>query len=425
MAKVKMKVLSIVLLSFSAMALGCGGYPRTSEGQAGYFADAARKAIEQGNALDAGQNIDQALERQTGNARIKELFSSYSQGREFYWAYLERMINDTSSGIQSVLVLNKLDLVKTFRIFTDEQVNGLVAKLNKKVAEGNLSGSIPFTNMHHVKRFPVLTSSDHQKIIANRWIYILQQNNSSERQVKDLMQYVQANGIGSDEGKRIESLLPTLNIRRDELDVVAVNFPNFVAARKDALTLRVFLQTRGGDRLLKEDLLPAFRNEIKGIEWVTSPGPNTLTLTIERVRHNEKTIPEQAQTITYSQYQVDAFKAALLMPDNASYLYDVISGGAEIEYGYVLTAEKEGKPVFEEIVRGKAEEKYQRCQNARIQNVFGGVSSARFEANDDMRQRCSGTTATVSIENVRENIYVQLARTALKVPSISAVHNLN
>lgn len=150
-----------------------------------------------------------------------------------------------------------------------------------------------------------------------------------------------------------------------------------------------------------------------------------LTLTIERVRHNEKMIPEKAQTITYSQYQVDAFKAALLMPNNASYLYEVISGGAEIEYGYVLTAEEEGKPVYEEIVRGKAEERYQRCQNARVQNVFGGVSSAGFEANDDMKQRCSGAATTVSIENLRENIYANLAKAALKVPSIKAVHNLN
>lgn len=271
-----MKVLSLVLLSFSAIALGCGGYPRTSEGQAGYYVDAARKAIEQGNALDAGQHIDEALERQTGNVRVKELFSSYPQGREYYRAYLEKTVNAASYSTQAVIALDKLDLVKTSRIFTEEEVKDLFDKLNRKVAEGNISGSIPFADKNHVKRFPVLTSPDHQKIIANRWIYTLQQNNSSERQVKDLMQYVQANGIGSDEGKRIESLLQTLNIRRNELDVVAVNFPNFVAARKDAMTLRVFLQTRGGDRLLKEDLLPAFRNEIKGIEWVASRSPNTI-----------------------------------------------------------------------------------------------------------------------------------------------------
>jgi hypothetical protein len=173
-----------------------------------------------------------------------------------------------------------------------------------------------------------------------------------------------------------------------------------------------------------EDLLQTFRTQIRGVEWVTALGEKITTLTIERVRYEERTLPERSQTITYAAHEVNLVSAVLLMPRNASYIYEVISGGAEIEYGYVITAVVDNKTVHDEIVRGKVGGEYQRCQNQRIQNVFGGVSPAGFEANDDMRHRCSGPNSN-SIDELRSQVLLRLAEGVLKVPSIKAVHDLN
>lgn len=228
----------------------------------------------------------------------------------------------------------------------------------------------------------------------------------------------------SPEGQKIESLLPSMNIRRDELDAVATIFPAFAAVRKKELTARVFLQIKNGDRLLMDDLLQKCRAKVRGVEWVSEPGPRITTLTIERVRHDESVLPERPQTIMYDQTDVNLAAAVLLMPRGSSYLYEVITGGTEIEYGYVVTALLDGKAIYDEVIRGKVGGEYRRCQNGRIHNVFGGVSSAWFIANDDMARRCSGPSS-VSIEGLRSEILSKLVESVLKVPPIKLVHDLN
>lgn len=171
-------------------------------------------------------------------------------------------------------------------------------------------------------------------------------------------------------------------------------------------------------------LRQTLRGRVHGVEWVPAAGPKTTTVVIERVRNDEKTLPERSQTITYAQGEVNLLSAALLMPRNASYLYEVVSGGAEIEYGYVVSAITDGKTIYDEVIRGKVGGEYRRCQNARIQNVFGGVTSAGFVANDDMQQRCSGPSSA-SMEDLRNDVFSKIVDGVLKVPPIKVAHELN
>ena len=420
-----MKFLAITtILSLSAFLSACATYPQSREDQATYHASEARSAISKGDSTNAANQIDVALTRPTGDAKIKELFASYPKGRDYYLAYLEKSIVEVSSAYQAAAAFEKLSTVKSAGILPEDQVRELFTKLMKVVTDGNTSGSVPFDLGDKIDLFPELKSPAHQQIIVNRSIKNLQGNGSGSRPVSALVEYVQRIGIDSVEGKRIESLLPSMNIRRDELDAVAKVFPKFAAARKEEITARVFLQVKNGDRLLSEDLLQTLRSRVRGVEWVPSVGPKITTLVIERLRNDEKTLPERSQTITYAQHEVNLLSAALLMPRNASYLYEVVSGGAEIEYGYVVSAVADGKTIYDEVIRGKVGGEYRRCQNARIQNVFGGVSSAGFVANDDMQQRCAGPSSA-SIDELRKEIFSKVVDGVLKVPPIKVAHELN
>lgn len=420
-----MKFLAIAtILSLSAFLSACATYPQSREDQATYHASEARSAISKGDSTNAANQIDVALTRPTGDAKIKELFASYPKGRDYYLAYLEKSIVEVSSAYQAAAAFEKLSTVKSAGILPEDQVRELFTKLMKVVTDGNTTGSVPFDLGDKIDLFPELKSPAHQQIIVNRSIKNLQGNGSGSRPVSALVEYVQRIGIDSVEGKRIESLLPSMNIRRDELDAVAKVFPKFAAARKEEITARVFLQVNNGDRLLSEDLLQTLRSRVRGVEWVPSVGPKITTLVIERLRNDEKTLPERSQTITYAQHEVNLLSAALLMPRNASYLYEVVSGGAEIEYGYVVSAVADGKTIYDEVIRGKVGGEYRRCQNARIQNVFGGVSSAGFVANDDMQQRCAGPSSA-SIDELRKEIFSKVVDGVLKVPPIKVAHELN
>ena len=420
-----MKFLAITtILSLSAFLSACATYPQSREDQATYHASEARSAISKGDSTNAANQIDVALTRPTGDAKIKELFASYPKGRDYYLAYLEKSIVEVSSAYQAAAAFEKLSTVKSAGILPEDQVRELFTKLMKVVTDGNTTGSVPFDLGDKIDLFPELKSPAHQQIIVNRSIKNLQGNGSGSRPVSALVEYVQRIGIDSVEGKRIESLLPSMNIRRDELDAVAKVFPKFAAARKEEITARVFLQVKNGDRLLSEDLLQTLRSRVRGVEWVPSVGPKITTLVIERLRNDEKTLPERSQTITYAQHEVNLLSAALLMPRKASYLYEVVSGGAEIEYGYVVSAVADGKTIYDEVIRGKVGGEYRRCQNARIQNVFGGVSSAGFVANDDMQQRCAGPSSA-SIDELRKEIFSKVVDGVLKVPPIKVAHELN
>ncbi|WP_220456159.1 hypothetical protein, partial [Cupriavidus necator] len=70
-----------------------------------------------------------------------------------------------------------------------------------------------------------------------------------------------------------------------------------------------------------------------------------------------------------------------------------------------------------DLVRGTLNRTYSTCANSRIVNVFGGISSADFIANDNMRADCSGTPVEVS--EVRKEVEVLLLDAIAKQPMLS------
>jgi hypothetical protein len=115
--------------------------------------------------------------------------------------------------------------------------------------------------------------------------------------------------------------------------------------RKDwhRLPFRIYI-FQNADRLLSDDISSLLKKRLKGVQWVSTPDANTLTINIERIRNNESVLTEKVQTITYGFFDVNIIYASLYMPKNASYLYDVVTGGAKIDIdGYEVTAFKGNK----------------------------------------------------------------------------------
>jgi hypothetical protein len=423
----KLHVHSVILI-ISIFISGCVTYPKSQEDQATYHANRAKIALSKGDSNEAASQIYATLNRSVGDVKIKELFRSHPKAKDYYFEYLEKLIseieNTYSKPYQAAQVFASLSKTKSSDILSEDQMRDLFSKLTAVVTNGNISGTVPFYLGDNIDAFPELRSFNHQQIIANRSIQGLQEKGSAHRPIAALMLYVTGVGIDSDEGKRIEALLPTMNIRRDELDVVAKVFPKFAAARKEEITVPIFIQIKNGDRLLSDDILQALRARIRGVEWVFSSNPKITTLVIERLRNDEKTLPERSETITYGQHEVNLLSAAFLMPRNASYLYERISGGSEIEYGYLISAISNDRKIYDEVIRGKVGGKYHRCQNPRIQNAFGGVTSAGFIANDHMKQYCENQTVT-SIDELRKEVFSKVVDETLKIPSIKAVHEIN
>jgi len=242
--------------------------------------------------------------------------------------------------------------------------------------------------------------------------------------IEGLIAYLKSPASNLNNRNLVMEALPNLNIRLNELNSIGVLFPKFAAERRRALTLRVFVEVKNADRLFSDDVLNALKNGIRGLDLLTTPGDEEIRITIERIRHEEKSIPERTETITYANSDVDFMKAYMLMPKNASYLFDQITGGAEIDYGYVLTISQNKKKIHEDVIRGKTGGEYRRCQNARIQNVFGGITPASFSANSNMESRCGGASS-ISMDDLRTKAFGEIVKGILKVDTINNIHLAN
>ena len=415
---------SIFLVLIALAVGGCATQPVDPAERATQEVTEAKEFYAKGDNSNANYRVDVALRMPTGAGKVASLFTRMPSAQSLYFGYAEAKIDKIADPGHADLNFDLIQAAKDGGALTTNQADTLVAKLNARVASGNIDGTIPFTLASNVIAFPHLKSADHQRVMLLRSIKYLQSDDQYRRPIGEVMQFAEKSGKGSKDWVFIEAALPTMKVRRTELDEVGRFYPEYAKIRLQQSTARVFFQIKNGDRLLADDILKTLRQNITGVDWAIAPGPGVTTLVIERIRNDEKTSAERTETITYAQHQVNLFSAALLMPRNASYLFEVISGGAEIEYGYAVNATLNSDVTYDDLVRGKVGGSYGRCQNARIQNVFGGVNPAGFIANDDMQMRCNGSQA-VQMDDLRKEVLSKITSSVLKVPAIAAVHSMN
>lgn len=412
------------IITVIAFLTGCASGPRSPEEWLNFQIADAKASLAKGDDGAATLQIANALESPAGRLRIKELFATTPRAQTAYYASLEMTIFEISTPAAATAAKSKIDNIISAGVLSVSQIDFLRSALDKRVQVGNSNGSISFDLTTNVADFPVLAGEEAKSLMLQRTLDALSRNDRRAQQIDALMAFVKGQGKASLQGKRVETLLPTLGIRRNELEAVGSVFPEYADLRKTEISGRVSLQLKGSDRIFAEDLLQSLRSKIQGIDWEMAQVPKKIHITVERIRADEKISPERTETITYAQGEVNTLAAALLMPRNASYIFEVVSGEAEIEYGYAVMATVDQIVVYDELVRGKVGGKFSRCQNSRIQNVFGGVSSAGFVANADMQRRCGGPKS-VSIDDLRRGVLSKVSDSILKVPQIKAIHDLN
>lgn len=410
----------------AAFLTGCmASYPVKPEEQADHHVSQAKAGYANGNSQFAFAHVDSALSKPTGGTKLREWFATNPGAEQAYASSIETEIKSTSHSTWSLNILDeKLRNLKASNALPAAVTDSLQRDFYVFVGQAIVDGTIPLDLGSEIGQRAELQGEVYKRALFENSLKNLREQKGADTTLAALLKYVESKGPRSPEWKSLEAQLPDLNVRRKDLDAVARLFPKFAEQRKESIVVRASLEVRA-DRLLLDDIKQLLdRRANQGVIWMANPDPQGLTVSVERIRHDERIRPESAQTITYSQHQVNLLGAALLMPQNASYLYELVSGGSEIDYGYVVTAYRGGTKIHDQVVRGKAGGDYARCQNPRIQNVFGGVSSAGFVANDDMNRRCTSTGA-VSMDRLRGEVLEKIVEEILRVQPIKTARELN
>jgi hypothetical protein len=381
----------------------------------------AATAIARGDHQALGPDIRAAVARHTGPQRVEALFAKNPKGRDLFLTYLEKHTGPASAVGSPQDAVSMADLLKQMRgadLLKAEEAARLQQRLSDSAAEGNLSGSLPFTLLDGAA-FQALQTPPHKAKMLQRSVAAVKARDRRSAELKAVLDYAATLQPQSPQYQDVAAALASINFRRSELDAIAPAFPDLVAEQRKRLFVTARFVMKGGDRLLEDDIKTVLKRKLRGVE-VASDGTPPVSISVERVRHEENRMPERRQTITYAQHEVNLIAAALLMPRNASYQYDVTTSGASIDYGYVVAVEGLNLPRYEKVVRGTLTSEGTQCANARIHNVFGGVTSAGFVANDDMARRCSSGSAR-SLEDLRSTIFEEVVNAVAESAQIKPI----
>ncbi|MHB1401726.1 MAG: hypothetical protein ACYCWB_04920 [Thiobacillus sp.] len=388
----------LVLVSLLGLLGGCattGGFPADPKDQALWYVERAAQQAEAGDFERVTFMLTEAASRPGGvdaakdfllkspivNTRLSDYFQQTSKS-----STNKEELNNLA---RYVSTLSKLGVIKDAEL--------LAKSIEDNVARKNSTGEVNWVLSDDISSLHTLQSAEAQKIIYERSLDVITDKQRPQGLAKALAEYLSKPERTPVDLSYAKQKLWKTSLRRTELQEFQRVFPDLVSARLADLTAYVQVNVTPSDRLMEEDLKEKIR-QISSNYIVLKNGEQgnatTINVTVEKLRSEDRQLPSQSQTITYAQHDVDLFKAAFLMPRNASYMYEWKTGGVELEYGYVVHLNQNGKVLLDELIRGTITEKFVSCDNPRIVNVFGGTTRADFVANSDMSSRCSGATSS-------------------------------
>lgn len=174
----------------------------------------------------------------------------------------------------------------------------------------------------------------------------------ADRLVESVIAFVAGRGKTSSEHETLRRALPTIDFSVSQLQAnVRSVYPDFADAALAKPCPFDLLKTEPSRRLLEEDLAGVLQRRSSLGSVTRQRRADTVTIPLKEVQYEERQTPEQTSTVTVGWGDHDAGVAVLLVPRNASTLFEVTEGAAEISWAYDVIARRGGSVVHEKLVR--------------------------------------------------------------------------
>lgn len=402
------------------------------------FKSNAEKAIEeQKQFINEGKgywNAYIALEKYLSRDNISPKVLQFINSEEDFRtkALKEKRIEIDGISHPSMVDSIKSEIVKARDVgfFSEKELGDLEQYLYMKVEEKNRTDGIKFEIDQPVATEYPLNTSEHQKIIFKRTLgsimAIPSDGDISKEKIQSIIDYLQSKYSVKEDVESFKEIVPKLKLKPSVIVELFSNLmPEYVEKNKKEFELYIFIKVTSKNRLLEVDLISElsgksiFLNVSSGEKLNTNISGNKLNVVINELGYDEHELHETRETKIISYDKVDTMKAVFFMPRNASYMYEVVSGGAEIEYAYEITAQNvdEDGEIFNKLIRDTESSSYRECTNKRVQNVFGGIQAAEFIANNDMQNDCTGGNR-LDLRELRKRVISRLADEIANIPAI-------
>lgn len=414
----------LLLVCLAGLLGGCttrNVFPSDPKGQALWYVESATKQAEQGNFERVSFMLTEAISRPGGVEAVKDFLAKSSNVSAKLSEYFERISKESNNKEELNNLAWYASSLGNYGFIKD--IEKISKEIQLNAVRKNSTGEIKWLLTDDVKNLHSLHSPEAQKIIFERSLDAMTNNQKTEGLAKSLADYISKSNHTTIDFIDTKKKLWNVNFRRKDLEEFKNVFPDLVSTKLADLTAYITVELKPSDRLMEEDLKTKIKNTSSNYVVIKNDEKSdsaTINIIVEKLRSEERQLPNQSQTITYSRSDVDFLKSALLMPSNSSYMYEWKTGGVELEYGYVVRLNQNGKILLDELIRGKITEKFVSCDNPRIVNVFGGATRAEFIANNDMSSKCAGANnSNPSIQDAKEQVLNLLVDKIVSVEALA------
>lgn len=345
----------------------------------------------------------------------KALFEKYPGFSDWVTRSLTQRANTASDKQALFVIVHDAKLLRDNGVISQEYLERIIGSVNKVAVEKNVGGQFDFLLSDKYQLIPSLREPKQEWLVFLRSVQALKTDGRThpglvERVFKFANSNMKAHEV-------VAETLPTMNLTIAELkSIVAPQFPKLAEQAINARIIPIVLIVQG-NKLLQYDLREALDASSDSVRVVETQ-QKAAVVTVEELQYQERQIQETNETIAYPQHEVSLGAAVMLMPRNATYMFNRKRGGNEIAYAYSIEVKNSSGNIHREVFRNQEKSTYTTCSNQRIKNVFGGESAAQFVANDDMRAKCSDSTGKVSFEELRKRIIRDLADHIVRIPSL-------
>lgn len=397
----------MVGLALLGLLGGCvGRYPLDPKEQALWHVNNADKHAQGGDYKTAAFMLAKAACKPGGAEAAKAMLSKSPVIKENLYSYLQQTSANTTDKEELIRLASYISIFEKNNIILG--IEKIAKELDVRAAQENISGKINWLLSDDISNFASLQNNDAKNIIFKRTVSTLTDKDRPKELAKALVEYLSDTDPNSTDMQFVKEQLGKVILSRSELQQFENIFPDLVKEKLANLTVNIQVIVSPADRLFEEDVKEKLRQMSANYNMMKSGetgDKNTINITIEKARLEERQLPNTKQTITYAQHEVNLVSAVMLMPRNASYVFDYEKGGLELEYGYVLKIIQGCKILLDELIRGTLTKNFVSCSNQKVVNVFGGTTRADFTANSEMASMCSGATnSPPSIQQLRKQV---------------------
>jgi len=382
-------------------------YPKNEADQVQWYLDGVKEAYTVKNYSGIAYSISKAVTKTDGKKAVIRLFKKNPNIKTGLVNYLSTEITTVKNKSKFNRLREYVSTYDKHQLFESDKILKLQSHILSRIRTSNITGKIDWLLSDNIK-FEQPHSDKQNKIIFNRSLAYIENNKKTDELMPYLVNYLTSKQRTKQELQSAKNILKNASLRRAHVVQLKTIYPDLVKEYLDKMEIKIQLTIVPQDRLLEEDLRAKLVNAseyYKVLRYGEESQSKTVNITVEKLLEKERQIPVQTQTISYTEHEVDFFESAFYMPRNSTYMFDLVEGGVELEYGYVVRLEYSNEKLIDDVVRGTLHENFTNCKNKRIVNVFGGTSSPNFIANDHMQSMCdSSANLQPSYQDLKDRV---------------------